>query len=127
MWQVKIGHPESDYNNMTILESSHCLVASGKHYFPIHDLKRICFPESSDKTKNSIILPSQKRWHWARGEQVWYDLRLNDETKGVSKTGQKNPKILKEFAYVYPEPTTHRHVKNCITFVRGVKVRKIEG
>ena len=63
LWQVKIDHPESDYNNMIILESSHCLVASGKHYFPIHDLKRICFPESSDKTKNSIILPSQKRWH----------------------------------------------------------------
>ena len=63
LWQVKIDHPESDYNNMIILESSHCVVASGKHYFPIHDLKRICFPESSDKTKNSIILPSQKRWH----------------------------------------------------------------
>ena len=63
LWQVKIDHPESDYNNMIVLESSRCLVASGKLYFPIHDLKRICLPESSDKTRDSIILPSQKRWH----------------------------------------------------------------
>ena len=63
LWQVKIDHPESDYNNMIVLESSRCLVASGKLYFPIHDLKRICLPESSDETRDSIILPSQKRWH----------------------------------------------------------------
>ena len=62
-WQVKIDHPESDYNNMIVLESSRCLVASGKLYFPIHDLKRICLSESSDETSDSIILPSQKRWH----------------------------------------------------------------
>ena len=58
---------------------------------------------------------------------MWYDLKLCDEKPSDKMKDSNNVKILKEFAYVYPEPTTHSHIKNCITFVRGVNVQKIDG
>ena len=61
-WQVRISYPGSDFNNKIILESFDCLVASGKQYFPIQDIKSECLSESSEKAKNGIIQPSNKRW-----------------------------------------------------------------
>ena len=62
VWQVRISFPGAVNNNRLILESYHCLVASGKQYFPIQDLKKNCFLETSDTSKSRIILPSRKRW-----------------------------------------------------------------
>ena len=59
---------------------------------------------------------------------MWYNLRLSNEVQKRTEKpgGKKKDTILKEFAYVYPDPATHSHVKNCITFVRGVSVKQIE-
>ena len=61
-WRARISYPGSDFNNMIILESVDCRIASGKQYFPIKDIKGECLLESSDKAKNGMIQPSIKRW-----------------------------------------------------------------
>ena len=61
-WQVHISYPGAANNGRVILESSHCIVASGRQYFPIQGLKKSCVSETCDTSNSRIILPSQKRW-----------------------------------------------------------------
>ena len=85
------------FNGVLVAKSSRCVLAGRNIYIPITDFKYSRILQHAN---------SNKRWRWARGEQVWYDVTV------------KNTVVL-DAAYCYPEPLTHTSVKNCVTFLSG--------
>ena len=78
-------------SNHVISSSNRIVVANQRYYFPVSDVNP------------KFIKASEKRWRWARGEQIWYSVKAGSVS-------------IKNCAWVYPDPITHQYVKNHITF-----------
>ena len=78
-------------SNYVISSSNRIVVANQRYYFPVSDVN------------SKFIKASEKRWRWARGEQIWYSVKAGSIW-------------IKNCAWGYPDPVTHQYVKNHITF-----------
>lgn len=92
------------WNNQVIAESDETVIVDRNHYFPYDSVNH----QFLSKTDHHTVCP------W-KGEANYYDVVVNEKTN-------------KNAAWFYPTPKDEaKHIKNYISFWRGVEIIEPEG